>query len=183
MPSELHGVIFTENGATYRPGNGHTIHYRKVGGIFYHADTPNAVINAIEQARSRRLRIRICYGDARTGRDWLEENDIEGTIGNSMGPLKVPLLIGNIRAHGGPALLDQCIVAIQSTGKEGHVLYRHPSYHVGTFAIREIALAEISHGQNLRGLGFTHTVEVDGQAHGRFRSLSAAERYVRKMTL
>jgi hypothetical protein len=175
-------VVFNDNGAIYRPGNGRVIRYRKVGGIYYHANAPDAVVEALEQARARRQRIRIHYGDARTGRDWLEEHDVEGRFGNSMGPLKVPLLIHNSRSHGGSALLDHCIVRIKTTGNRGRVLYKHPRYHAGSFSIREIGAADACHGENLRRKGFTHAVDVDGQNHANFRSLAAAERFVRRMT-
>jgi len=176
------GVVFTDNGAIYRPGNGHTINYRKVGGIYYHARTPDAVVQALEQVRASHQRIRIYLGDAKTGRDWLEEHDVEGCIGNSMGPLKVPLLIYSCRSHGGSALLDHCIVRIKITGNRGRVLYQHPRYHAGTFSIRGIGPADARPGDNLHSKGFTHAVDVDGQNHANFRSLAAAERFVRRMT-
>jgi hypothetical protein len=144
------GVVFTDNGAMYRPGNGRAIHYRKVGGIYYHANASDAVVQALEHVRASHQRIRIHYGDARTGRDWLEEYDVEGCIGNSMGPLKVPLLIHNSHAHGGSALLDHCIVRIKTTGSRGSVLYQHRRYHAGTFVIREIGPTDASHGESLR---------------------------------
>lgn len=173
--SEKSSVEFTEFGAIYRPGNGHVIEYKKVGGIFYHKDTPDAVVRALEHARSTRQRIRIYYGDTQTGRDWHEEHDVEGTIGNSMGPLRVPLLIRNRRSTGGPALLDHCIVKIKATGS-GRILYQHPNYSAGTFTVREI-----SRDDDLRAKGYTHGVQVDGQNHGNFKSLAAAQRYVRRM--
>jgi hypothetical protein len=175
-------VIFTDGGAIYWPGNGRRIRYREAGGIYYHARTPDAVVRALEQARASRQRIRISYGDARTGRDWLEEHDVEGRIGNSLGPLKVPLLLHSSRAHGGPALLDHCIVRIRGTGRYSRVLYQHRRYHAGTFSIREIGPDDALHADDLRGMGLTHAVHVDGRSHARFRSLEAAERFVRKMT-
>lgn len=36
--------------------------------------------------------------------------------------------------------------------------------------------------RNLRALGYTHAVDVDGQNHANFRSRRAAERFVRKQT-
>jgi hypothetical protein len=166
--------------AVYRPGNGNTIRYRRFNGIYFHADTPTAVVQALNTARQARTRVRLSYGDAETGRDWLEENDVEGTIGNSMGPLKVPLLIHSRRSSGGPALLDHCIVQIKDT-RSGRVLYRHPKYHTGTFAIREIGPDEMCGNTNLRELGYSHAVDVDGTSHANFRSRKAAERFVKKM--
>jgi hypothetical protein len=175
-------VEFLNDGAeaAYRPGNGNTIHYRRHNGIYFHADTPLAVIHAICTARQSRIRIRLSYGDAATGRDWLEEHDVEGTIGHSLGPLKVPLLIHSRRSSGGPALLDHCIVKIKET-RSGRVLFKHPKYHTGSFTIREIGPDEMCGSENLRECGYSHAVDVDGRNHANFRSLKAAERFVRKM--
>jgi hypothetical protein len=173
-------VEFTQAGAIYRPGNGNVIEYKRVNGIYYHVDTPDAVIRALEQARSGRQRIRIYYGDRTSGRDWLEEHHVQGYIGNSMGPLKVPLLIQSRRSLGGPALLDHCIVRVKGT--TGGVLYQHPTYHTGTLTIRETGPDDNIGGQNLLGLGLTHTVLVDGQTHANFKNLAAAQRYLRRMT-
>jgi hypothetical protein len=172
---EKSGVVFTEDGAIYRPGNGHVIQYRKVGSIYYHVDTPDAVVRALEQARSTRRRIRIYLGDSQTGRDWLEEHDVSGYVGNSLGPLKVPLLVFNRRSFGGGAILDHCVIKIKWT--TGGVLHQHAQYHTGTFTIGDIRL-----GDRLWDSGFTHHVNVNGQNHANFRSRQAAERYVRKMT-
>jgi hypothetical protein len=173
--NETSAVVFTDDGAIYRPGNGHTIEYRKVGGIYYHVQTPDAVIEALESARSRRQRVRIYLGDAKTGRDWLEECDVTGYIGNSLGPLRVPLLINNRRSTGGSALLDHCIVKIKVTS--GTILYQHPSYHLGTFTIREI-----TSGNELRAKGYSHAVDLDNSNHANFKSLAAAEKNIRRMT-
>jgi len=173
-------VKFTETGAVYQPGTGHTIEYKKANGIYYHVATPYAVVRALEQARSSRKRVRIYLGDTKTGRDWLEEHDVEGYIGNSMGPLKVPLLIHNRRSFGGPALLDNCVVRIKWT--TGGVLYQHPTYHIGTFMIRKIGPNDNIGGQILLGLGLTHAVDVDGKNHANFKSRKAAERFVWRMT-
>jgi hypothetical protein len=138
-------------------------------------------VQALNTARLARTRIRIYYGDTETGRDWLDEHGMTGTIGNSMGPLRVPLLIPTSRSHGGPALLDQCIVKIKET-RSDKVLYQHPKYHTGTFTVREIGPDETCGNQNLRQLGYTVAVDVDGQNHANFRSRKATERFVRKLT-
>ena len=105
---------------------------------------------------------------------------MEGTIGNSLGPLKVPILLANRRSIGGPALLDHCLVKLKRT--EGTILYRHPEYHTGMFTIRAIRPEETCNGENLFAKGYTHAVDVDNHNRANFRSLPAAERYVRKMT-
>ena len=176
------GVIFTIDGAIYTVGNGNVVHYQRIDGIYYHIETPASVVEVLEQSRQCRKRIRVYYGDKVTGRDWLEEHDVEGCVGNSMGPLKVPLLVHNRRSHGGPAVLDRCIVKIKEAGKTGNTLFQHPSYHTGTFAIREIGPSDDCGGINLVAKGYTHAVHVNGTNHANFRSRQAAERFVAKMT-
>lgn len=124
-------------------------------------------------------------GDTKIGRDWLEEFETSGYISNSMGPLKVPLLIPNSRSTGGGHILDHCIVRIKDfrTGRE---LYRHPKYHHGVFAIKEATNEKTSVRTDepqvtLRSLGYTHLVTVDGDIHASFKTLKAAERWVKKM--
>jgi hypothetical protein len=177
--SETSGVIFTDDKATYRPGNGNVINYKRVGGIYYHTDTPDAVVRALEQARSSSQRVRLYYGDAETGRDWLEESDVTGYVRNSVGPLKVPILVHNRRSHAGGAILDRCLVKIRWTS--GGIIYQHAQYHAGSFVIREIGPNETFHDGNLRDKGFTHAVDVDGKNHANFQSMAAARRYLRKM--
>ncbi|MCE9529698.1 MAG: hypothetical protein K8T89_00940 [Planctomycetes bacterium] len=175
------GVVFTEDGAIHTLSNGNVIHYRKVNGIFYHSETPGAVVRALENARSCcRRRVRLYYGDSALGRDWLDEVGMEGSIGNSMGPLKIPILLSNRRSHGGPGLLDHCIVKLKWA--TGGIIYQHPRYHTGTFTIREIGSEEMCGGENFRAKGFTHAVDVDNHNHANFRSVQEAERYVRRMT-
>ena len=102
-----------------------------------------------------------------------------GYIANSIGPLKVPLLVHNCRSQGGCALLDQCLVKIRWT--TGGVVYQHPMYHTGTFTVREIRPEEADNHESLRENGYTHAVDVDGKNHANFRSFKAARNYLRKM--
>ena len=155
VTAEKSGVVFTETGAIHTLRNGNVIPYCLVDGIYYRAATPDAVVRTLERARSGRRRVRLYYGDTESGRDWLEEFGMEGTIGNSMGPLQIPILLSNSRSHGGPALLDHCIVKVKGT--EGEILYQHPRYHTGTFAIRAIR----PEGENLLAKGYSHSVDVD----------------------
>jgi hypothetical protein len=176
-------VEFLNGGAeaVYRPGNGNVIRYRRHDGIYFHVATPLEVVRALNAARQAGTRIRIRLGDTATGRDWLEEFDVEGYVGNSTGPLKVPLLLHNRRSHGGGAILDHCIVRIVET-RTGRVHYSHPAYHTGTFTVRGIGPDEACGDKNLQSLGYTHAVDVDGRNQANFKSLAAAEKYVRKMT-
>jgi hypothetical protein len=107
-----------------------------VNGTTYNDKTPQAVINILEQSRRTRQRLRIHYGhteateDHQAGRDWLEENDVTGHVGRSMGTIKIPLMIANANSSGGPGLLEHCIVKIR-TAAGNTILYKHPNYHHG----------------------------------------------------
>lgn len=97
----------------------------------FHPDTPEIVRRVLEAARTRGTRIRVHYGSMKTGRDWMDEYDVAGKVGRSMGPQKVPIFIHNSRSMGGPAILTSCIVRVRyANKKEGGDLYRHPKYHV-----------------------------------------------------
>jgi hypothetical protein len=108
--------------------NGHCIQYQRLpSGTCYHAETPEPVVALLERLRHQRRKIRLYYGDPVTGQSWLDEHDVIGWIGRSTGSIKVPLLI-EPGERGGPALLDHCIVRIDSPR---HVLYQHESFCVG----------------------------------------------------
>ena len=109
--------------------------YQVFEGISFHTDTNQSVIKvllgALKSRRSRKpQRLRVYYGDTKTGRDWEEIYDVSGYIGNSTGTIKIPLLVHNSRSLGGGGLLDNAIVKIRSANKRnGGVIYQHPKYH------------------------------------------------------
>ena len=147
--------------------------YQVVNGTHYHAETPKNVITVLEACRSNGTRIRVRYGDTKTGRDWLEEYDVEGRIGRSMGPVKVPLLLHNSRSMGGGAMLDHCIVRIIRTG-DHCVLYSIRNYQRGEMAVHRCRLKS---APDLRV-----AVRVDGETHARFKTRAQAEQWVKRMS-
>ena len=54
--------------------------------------TPPSVVAHLEYARLHHRKLRLFFGDQTAGRCWLEENDVTGFIGRSMGPVRVPIL-------------------------------------------------------------------------------------------
>jgi hypothetical protein len=150
--------------------------YKVVNGTSYHVQTSATVVQVLERARQNRTRIHVSFGDAASGLDWLEEWDITGYVGRSMGPIKVPLLIANRRSLGGGAILDHCIVRIRESAG-GRILYRHPTYHYGTLAIRPKAEpVTLPDGRVL-----TIDVVQDGKVHASFESMTKARRWVHKL--
>lgn len=97
----------------------------------YHSETNPHVIGILENVRKSGVRVRLQYGDVKTGKDWGEYE--KGTIGRSMGPTRVPLLIKTRRSLGGAAILDHCIVKISETIKPYRTLYQHSKYHFSQY--------------------------------------------------
>ena len=100
--------------------------YKIVEGISFEENTNDRVIEILLDAINRRERIRVFYGDTKSGRDWLETYDTIGTVGTSCGKTKVPLMIYSIRSMGGDAILTENIVKIT---KDKKVIYKHPKYN------------------------------------------------------
>ncbi len=97
-----------------------------MNGTTYDSDTKPEIVHLLERCRLDRTRIRFRYGDD-DGQDWGDSCDMEGYIGRSCGPYKVPLVIHNSRSTGGPAILTAWIIRVETTqGKR--CLYQHPDY-------------------------------------------------------
>lgn len=127
--------------------------------------TPVAVRAYLEAYRRAGGSVRLFLGDPATGRDWLEENDVYGTIGRSMGPIKVPLLIEKGECGGG-AILTANILRIVD-GRSRKEVYRHASYQEPRFKLV---------ATNIR----THPigVQVDGKPHARFKTSAQADNWI-----
>jgi hypothetical protein len=99
----------------------------------------------------------------------MEEYDVEGTVGLSLGPHQIPLLIHSNRSWGGCSILANCIVRIVASKAPHRVLYSHPNYH----------RPEII----LRSEGDAITAVVGGGERRSFKSVKAAESWKQKMSL
>jgi hypothetical protein len=102
-------------------------------GTWFNIKTPNKVKEVLEEYRNNKKRIRVFLGDWQTGRSWLDEYDVIGTVGRSMGVLKIPLLIGRSQ-NGGPGILDSSIVKLMDVETK-RVLYQHPKFYVPNMRI------------------------------------------------
>jgi hypothetical protein len=110
--------------------------YTKLGdeATWFDSRTPRKVQRALESVRKSGDRVRLFYGDAKTGVDRLEQHDTVGKIGRSTGVMKLPLIITD--DCGGPLIYTQNIVRILNltTGEE---LYRHKKYRLPRLELRE----------------------------------------------
>lgn len=102
----------------------------------FNKDTNEQVKKVLQELNVSRRRARIWYGDIKTGRSWNEENDVTGTIGNSTGVKKIPILVHNVNSLGGPHLLDHCIIRIDDI-KSKKTLYKHDNFHVNLVLSRK----------------------------------------------
>ena len=144
------------------------MNYKIVNGTSYHEDTNSKVVSVLENSRINRKRIRIFYGDVATGQDWNEENDVMGSIGRSMGPVKIPLLIHNSRSIGGGGILDHCIVKIMQ-GRT--VLYQHDTYFMKNLTIVTTTDKE-----------YKYHVDFDNTRTASFKNEEKMKRYVAFIT-
>lgn len=101
--------------------------YKVANNTWYNEDTSEEVIRILENARICKLRVRIFYGDNKTGEDWLEDCDVMGRIGRSGGTVKIPLLLKKSNSTGGEGILTSCIVKITIDKK---TVYQHENYHI-----------------------------------------------------
>lgn len=142
----------------------------------FNEKTSEAVQKAIIGAFNRRERVRVWYGDTETGLAWLEEYDVKGTIGRSTGEKKIPLLVNNARSMGGGALLDHCIVRIDSIA-DHRTLYKHPTFSAGDLV--EVVPATPGYIEAVANNGGTNTIaqfKKPGQA-ARWIAFMKGERY------
>ncbi len=149
----------------HRHAHGEVRYRRHASGTCYHEETPKAVVDWLETARERGDRVRLYYGDPATGKDWLEEHDVRGTIGRSTGQIKIPLVIPTARSTGGPGILDHCVVKLEVAGRE---VWRHSSYHLGKIEAKPSEIESHPYG-----------VFRDGDNVANFRTPAQRDRYLK----
>lgn len=101
--------------------------YEKHGNLFFPVGTDANVIRVLNDCYDQKTRVRLHYGDAKTGRLWLEEHEVIGRVGRSTGDIRVPLLIKSSRSYGGGEILAGSIIGIQEV-KTRRWLYRADNF-------------------------------------------------------
>lgn len=129
--------------------------------------TTSRVATLLNNLSMSQQRIRLVYGDTNTGKDWLEECDVIGTIGRSTGTKQIPLLIRNSRSTGGGSILDHYILKIVDV-KSKRVLYQHEKYITPSFEI------EISEPDTLS----RYRVISDNKLLATFSEYDEAQKYI-----
>jgi len=101
--------------------------YADITGTFYKKETPIIVCDILEKSRISHTRLKIYYGDIKTGKEWGDVSicHVGRSTGSITGSIKIPLEIKNSRSTGGGALLDDCIVKIEHANKKnGGLIYK-----------------------------------------------------------
>lgn len=141
--------------------------YKIAYGFYFHKDTNDEVIDRLAKAYSMQSRIRIYYGNTKTGHCWMDEYNMQGTIGRSTGQIKIPLMIANSRSTYGPGILEHCIIGIQF---KNQWLYKHEKFNMPEMTIAKSDMSE-----------YAEMVLFDGEIQARFKKIGQAERYVEFM--
>ena len=139
--------------------------YKVVDGISFDKDTPDRVCRLLLSYMNTypRVRVRLFYGDRKTGKDWCNEFETMGYVGRSMGPVKIPLLINNRNSTGGPGILDGCIVRMTVDKRD---VYRHPKYHIGKITFGPSGFPNVPYG-----------VFIDGKNYANFKTQEKARKW------
>lgn len=136
-----------------------------VNGVEFDAKTPERVVSTLLNYMGTGQRIRVFYGDTKTGRDWCEEYDTMGYVSRSTGQVKIPLLINNRKSWGGGGILDDCIVRITVDRRD---VYRHPKYHIGKITFKPSPYPEFPYG-----------VWINGKNHANFKTAEKAQKWAK----
>ena len=125
-----------------------------INGYEFDKNTPEDVVNILlRYMHDRSVRIRVFYGDTKTGKDWCEEYNTMGYVGGSTGKIKLPLLINNRNSWGGDAILTGSIVRITIDKKD---VYRHPKYHIGKVELKPSGYADVPYGVWIGGKNYAN---------------------------
>ena len=137
-------------------------------------NTCSKVKTVLTECYNTQCRVRIWYGDTKTGVSWMDEYDTTGTIGCSTGKQKIPLLIKNSRSSGGGGILCHCIIRIDVI-KSRRTIYRHPLFNVPMLTV-------VTNNDNDTKNKYPFIVLKDNELQARFKSRKSAYNYVYFMT-
>lgn len=105
--------------------------------VYYAPETKDEVIGVLDRARIGRVRVRIFYGDPRTGRAWGSPPPGGSQCGliklERCGSLRIPYVNARKKCDGG-AMLERHIVKIETaTGEE---LWKHKLFHTSPSPVK-----------------------------------------------
>lgn len=122
--------------------NGNTIYYVNYGGIDFevgiylkeenetevYTQVDNCLMATLSECYRQKRRVRLWYGDRKSGESYFEDFETTGRIGRSCGDFKIPLVIANSRSWGGGALLVGSLIRVDDI-KARKTLWKVPNYY------------------------------------------------------
>jgi len=138
--------------------------------VTFDNNTCDKVKTVLTECYNNQCRVRIWYGDTKTGLSWLEEYDTMGNIGRSTGQQKIPLLIKNSRSNGGGGILCHCIIRIDVIVSR-RTIYKHPLFNVPLLTVA-------TNNDNDTKNKYPFIVLKDNGLQARFKSEKQATNYV-----
>lgn len=122
--------------------NENTIYYVNCGGLDFevgiylkdknvveaYTQVDNCLMAVLSECYRQKRRIRVWYGDRKTGHSWYEDFETTGYIGKSCGKFNVPLIISNSRSFGGGALSVGSLIRVDDI-KTHETLWKVPNFY------------------------------------------------------
>lgn len=140
----IKGLEKWENRVSECPlSNGNTIYYVNYGGIDFevgiylkdkneveaYAQVDNCLMAALSECYRQERRIRVWYGDRKSGESWFEDSETTGRIGLGHGKIfRIPLIIANSRSWSGKALSVGSLIRVDDI-KARKTLWKVPDYN------------------------------------------------------
>ena len=137
-------------------------------------NTCDKVKTVLTDCYNKQYRVRLWYGDTKTGLSWMDEYDVIGTIGRSTGKQKIPLLIKNSRSSGGGGILCHSIIRIDVISSK-RTIYEHPLFYVPLLTVA-------TNNDNDTKNKCPFIVLKDNELQARFKSEKQAYNYIDFMT-
>jgi len=103
-------------------------------GTTYKLHTEKQIIDILEEARIKKIKIRIFYGFPTNGRDWMEEIDTYGYVSRTDDKTQSPILVKNFKTKVFHNIITDFILKITINKK---TVYQHPLYYLPELRIME----------------------------------------------
>ena len=96
-----------------------------------------SLMNVLLKARDEHFRIRIWYGDSKTGKSRNTQYNVVGRVGCTDGKIKLPTLIKTSRSQEGSTFFVDSVIRIDDI-KTKRTLWQVPNFHVEDMKVYEI---------------------------------------------
>lgn len=105
--------------------------YQVINGLRFSEGASPQVIKAVQKCMEQDIRVKIDFGDTKTGEPFNQAFESFGYIkAKADGDFMYPILVNDRKSMEGEPLRDDSIIKIEgSNSAEGGLIYQHPNYH------------------------------------------------------